>query len=166
MNKSFYLMATIVAAVGLSACSSTTDKNSTESSTPITKSENSDKTEVFSGVMPAADASGISYTIEFNYNGDSNHTNGDFEMTQTYLVGDAGTSKSPRDTETFHSDGNFTVETPSSGAKYLKLVPGNSKSDADNYYFVITSDSTITMVDSSLKPSENSQLNYTLYRAR
>lgn len=166
MNKSFYLIAAVVAGVGLSACSSTHDKNSTESSAPITKSEKNDKTEVFSGVMPAADANGISYTIELTYDGDSNHTDGDFEMTQTYLVDDAATSKSPRDTETFHTEGDFTVVTPSSGGKYLKLVPENSKSDADNYYFIVTSDSTITMVDSTLKPSENSQLNYTLYRAR
>lgn len=105
-------------------------------------------TETYTGVLPAADADGVQYSVVLNYTGDDA---GQYEMVQSYIVGDSIGA-------TFTSAGNFTVGTSDNG-KYITLAAQDS---VDNVYFIVASDSTITMVDATLTPSETPGLNYTL----
>ncbi len=115
---------------------------------------------VYTGILPAADAAGIRYTLSLDY------TDGDYELTQTYLDFDSISPDGYKDGQAFQSEGNFTVEdaTPATaGKKHLRLVSKASESaPADTLYFLIDSDSAITLVGADLQPSETPGLNYTL----
>lgn len=140
----------------LSACS-TSHKDSSETSASAES-----HAVTYSGILPAADAEGVRYILTLDYDDDGSE--GDFKLAEVYLSGGA-TRESGSDSLTFRTTGDFQVltGTPQSATqKYIKLVPENDTSDANSLYFVIDSDSTITMVSSSLTPAVSSDLNYTL----
>lgn len=105
-------------------------------------------TATYTGVLPAADADGVEYAVELNY---TSEDAGQYEMVQNYIVGDSISA-------TFTTAGNFTVGTSDNG-KYITLA---AQDTTQNVYFVVASDSTITMVDATLTPAENPEMNYTL----
>lgn len=128
---------------------------------PAKTAEVSDDRDItYYGVIPAADAPGIEYTLVLDYDDDMN--TGDYRLTERYI-----------DKATFTSEGDFTLHTGTpadASQRYLKLVPDHPDRAADQAtssddvrYFLIDSDSTLTMTDASLKPAE-SGLNYTLTR--
>lgn len=123
-----------------------------------------DREEIYTGIMPAADADGIRYMLRLEFDGDHNFTKGDYDLYETYLTSDTTSSGNAVDGKTFRSEGDFIVETGFPGnpnGRYLKLVPDDK--NGQSLYFIVDSDSTITLTDSSLKPAE-STLNYTLTR--
>lgn len=107
--------------------------------------------------MPGADVEGIRYTVLLALDDDG--TEGDYDMIQTYFVID---STGVQDIASFASEGDFTVATNDRGRKYLKF-DGNGAGDM---YFLVDTDSTITMVDASLTPSTTPGMNYTLKATR
>ena len=139
MKKHYLLIA--AGLVTLMSCSQNSQKATATDETAAT-----DRVEVYKGVLPAADTEGIEYTVNLEYDADSNYTDGDFTMTQVYM--------SETDPATFTSKGDFAVLTgtpESSSQRYLRLVAEENPSDTT--YFIVTNDSTITLVGSDLTPS-------------
>lgn len=118
----------------------------------------SDEDMVYTGVLPAADADGVRYTLTLDYDDDDNCMKGDFDLVETNLKCDSVSGKSC-DASSSKSEGDFTV-IEKDGNKYLKLVKKHQA--AAPMCFLVSSDSTLTMVNDSLKVSENPKLNYTL----
>lgn len=112
-----------------------------------------DEDQVYTGMLPAADADGIRCTLVLDY--DDDMKDGDFDMLQTYVKID---SMGVTDINSFKSKGDFIVETRGAD-KYLKLVEKGAASSP--IYFQQTDDTTLTMVNDSLQPSA-SGLNYSL----
>lgn len=126
--------------------------------------------EVFTGVLPAADALGVRYTLKLDFDDDHNYTDGDYDLVETYLYGDTLSATGTRDAASFKSEGDFTLEKNQNGKSYLKLVQNAKDSSAGSnggpLYFLVDSDSTITMVNADLQPSETPGMNYTLKKAK
>lgn len=125
----------------------------------------SDRDETYTGILPAADVDGIRYTLRLDYNDDHGNTDGDYDLVQSYLVADTAATTGFRDSVSFNSKGDFTVETGTgeqAGISYLKLVPDRKYADADTLYFLVSSDSTLTLTNAQLDAPVSSALNYTL----
>lgn len=122
-----------------------------------------DKDAVFTGVLPAADAAGIRYTLHLDY--DHDDKDGDYKLVETYLQADTTSAMGYRDLKSFSSEGDFTVE--KQGEKtYLKLVKDAKDSSAGSIdtpiYLLVDSDSTLTLTNQALEVSETPGMNYTL----
>lgn len=116
----------------------------------------------YEGVLPAADAAGIRYSLVIDYD-DDNPAKGDYELTQTYLKDDGSPISS------FYSEGDFDVKTgtpANSAARYLVMVPEveDGAAPADTMYFLAETDSTLTLAGEDLSKSVNPGLNYTITR--
>ncbi len=131
----------------------------------------SDRTELYAGILPAADAQGVLYSLVLDYDDDDNYTTGDFELTQSYLMNDTVAASGIRAGLTSVAEGDFTLGTKGTSSetvKYLTLTPkakdaiGNA--DSAPLYFLINDDNTLTLVNSELTKAENDSLNYTLER--
>lgn len=163
MRKSIICLAASVLIISMGACST---KNCDEgggkaceaaSETKIAKSE------VYTGVVPAADAMGIVYTLRLDY---TTADNGEYDLVEAYLAGgDKSNASGITVKESYSSAGSFTVEKGSgenAGNTYIKL----QNSAGAPICFIVNPDSTITMVNESLQPSENKDLDYTLTLAK
>lgn len=116
---------------------------------------------VYSGVIPAADAAGIEYTLQLEYDSPDD---GDYTLTEKSLG---------QDGQTAVSKGDFTVHkgtSQSADKRYIKLLPdhpdrASEMENSSEYvrYFLIDNDSTLTLTDASLQPAA-SGLSYTLTR--
>lgn len=151
MKKIFYAAAA-VAMMSMAACSNNNQKNEAVEEAAAEVSE-----QVYSGVLPAADAEGIQYILKLVYGEDG--ANGEYQLEETYLVTD---SVSTKDAVGVDSKGTFTVENNNDN-KYIKLVQDTTEAaNAQPMFFLVASDSTITLVNAELQPAENTELNYTL----
>lgn len=150
MKKSLTFVAAAAAILSLASC---TGKQAAAEATPETEPETvATVTETYTGVLPAADAEGIEYTVALTYTGEDN---GQYDMTQTYLVAD-----STVEAAVFTSTGDFTVgQDEATGTKYIKLA---GKEASEDVYFVVATDSTITMADATLTTPDTPGMNYTL----
>lgn len=124
-----------------------------------------DKDELYTGVLPAADAEGVRYMLKLDYEDDDNNMSGDYDLVETYLVADSISPRGYEDGPSYKSEGDFTVM-EQGGKKYLKLLKdmkdSSPKSVDTPIYFEVASDSTLVLVNSNLQPSVDSTLNYTL----
>lgn len=157
MKKVFYLAAAALAMVSMSACSG---NGKCEKDGKC--AEKAD--EVYTGVLPAADAEGIRYTLKVDYDDDKGNMAGDYDLTEIVLAADSTSATGYKDAGTYLSEGDFTV-VEKDGKKYLKLVKDAKDSNAkaaDSLNFLVSSDSTLTMVNADLEESVNPDLNYTL----
>ena len=123
---------------------------------------------VYTGILPAADVDGINYTRVLDYTADNNA--GNYNLTQAYYDDlDSIDSPAYKGVQEFQSEGSFTVEdaTPATdGKKHLRLISKSAgSSPADTTYFLIDSDSAITLVGADLQPSQAPGLNYTLTKS-
>lgn len=159
MKKTFYILAAALSMVSMAACSGN------QKSSGDHKGTAGDKKEIYTGVLPAADADGVRYALELEYDDDHNYTDGDYDLLETYLEADTTSTLGFKDGKSFKSEGDFTVM-DKDGQKYLKLVQdvddSQQGSNAGPMYFLVESDSTIVMVNSDLQKSENPDMNYTL----
>lgn len=158
MKKTIYAFAAAAALLSLGACS-----NSQKS---CDKSDCKAQDQTFAGILPAADAAGVRYTLRLDYSNDSTDCcKGDYKLEQTYLEVDTTAADGYKNKDTFKSEGDFTVSSQD-GKKYIKLVKEAKDSTVtvaeSPMFFLCDTDSTITMVNDQLQPSENSALNYTL----
>lgn len=137
--------------IAMASCSSSkTDASSTESDSAAVTVE-----KVYSGVLPAADAAGIRYTVTLTADSASTVA-GSYNLVEAMLKSD-GVS----DSTEVKTTGAYMVQTKD-GKSYLKLTPEVADSTAQPLYFYIASDSTIIMVNADLQESANPDLNYTL----
>ena len=159
--KKMILGAASLAMVMMAACSGS----------PKTELPGNTKDEVYTGVLPAADADGVRYTLKLDY--DSDKPGGDYDLVEVYLVGDSTSATGYKDGARFKSKGDFTVMDgtgANSAKKYLKLTQDakdSSKGSAGGpMYFLVDSDSTLVMVNAELEQSAMPGMNYTLKLVR
>lgn len=147
----------IVAAVTFvwTGCS---EKKSTTTDATATTAAVEDRNEVYAGIMPAADASGINYKLVLDYDDDNGNVDGDYDLEMTYLTSDSVG-------QVFESEGEFFVDSRN-GKQYIRLVPEKQAEATEVMYFIIDSDSTITLVDSTLQVTQTPGLNYTLQKVK
>lgn len=155
MKKSFYIASAAVAMLAIASC--TSNKKAENQTTPQAEVEH--VTEVYAGILPAADADGIQYTLLLEYDVDDNFAEGDYNLTETVLTADSTSTTGYVAGATTVSKGDFDVFTKD-GGKYLKLT--DDANETDVMYFQVTSDSTIVMVNEELQQSVIPELNYTL----
>lgn len=149
MKKMIFMFAA-VAAMCLAACSGNCDKSAGK----VGKTDD----KVYSGVLPAADADGVRYTLKLDYSDDHNYTTGDYDLVEVYLQSDTTSFIGYKDGAGFKSEGDFSVingQGENSNTKYLKLVQdvkdSSAGSNAGPIYFRIDNDSTLTMVNAQLE---------------
>ncbi len=128
---------------------------------------NKDVDKVYTGVLPAADTDGVRYTLRLDY--DDNGMKGDYDLVETYLQADSLSTVGYKDARSFTSEGDFKVE--KKGDKtYLQLIKDQKDSSIGSaetpMYFVVDSDSTLTMTNASLEVSTTPGMNYTLKLAQ
>lgn len=158
MKKLMYFAAAALAVVSMASC----DGNGKSYKGPKIPDQ------VYTGVIPAADAAGFRYTVKLDYDDDDNNMRGDYDLTEIVIVGDSTSPLGYKDAGTYLSEGDFTV-VEQNGKKYLKLVKDPRKSNAiavDKLNFLVSSDSTITLVNDDLEESIVPGLNYTLKLAK
>ena len=153
MKKTFFVSAAAVALLSLAACSGN------KSASDQTVAEETSKNVTYDGILPAADCDGIRYTLNLDYAGDND---GSYKLDQIYLIVDKTVPSGYKDKASFKSEGNFAVESKDA-KKYIKLTEA-AKPDAtpEVMYFLVDSDSTLTMVNADLEVSTSPGLNYTL----
>lgn len=164
MKKTTLIMAAALSMMTMGACT-----GNKAGSCDKAKCGDGDKKELYTGVLPAADADGVRYSLKLEYDDDHNYTDGDYDLLETYLEQDSTSAVGFKDGKSFKSEGDFTVM-DKDGKKYLKLVQDAKDSaqgsNAGPMYFLVESDSTIVMVNSDLQVSETPGLNYTLNLAK
>lgn len=151
----------LMASCSNKSCDKSCDKDKECSETQCDKAAKQDLV-TYTGVLPAADAEGFDYTLVLDYDSDDCNE-GDYTLTVRTVGTDA--------VETHKGDFTVHTGTPSgSDVKYLKLVPDHADraadmatSSDDTMYFLVDSDSTLTMTNATLAAPE-SGLNYTLTR--
>lgn len=125
-----------------------------------------DQDQVYTGIIPAADCDGVRMTVHLDF--DDNAKDGDYKMVEIYFNNDTTSVSGVTDVKTFTSEGDFTVG-QQGGKKYYKLVQDAKDSmagSADVTYFLVDSDSTITMTNSTLDVPTTPGMNYTLKLAK
>lgn len=150
MKKSIFALAS---AVVLMAASCSNEKKAAEATEPVCEEA---CVEVYSGVLPAADAEGVLYDLKLEYNEEGVGT---YTLNETYMVADTTATN-----VTVATEGDFVVENKD-GKKYIALTKDATKATDeevnDTIFFLVDSDSTITMVNAELEPAVT-DLNYTL----
>jgi len=128
-----------------------------------------EKDELYAGILPAADAAGILYTLRLDYDDDHNYTDGDYLLTETALVKDSVNPLGLKDGVTSLTEGDFRIESRTvngTTSHYLRLMPDMKESlgaaSASTLCFLINPDRTLTMVNADLTKAANGTLNYTL----
>ncbi|MDE7153645.1 MAG: copper resistance protein NlpE [Muribaculaceae bacterium] len=159
MKKTILFSAAGLALLSLAACSGNCQKGGCQKDGLCVKS---DIDQVYTGILPAADCDGVRYTLTLDYDDDGN--DGDYKLIETYLKADTAVVTGYSDIKSFVSEGDFRVERKGDKT-YLKLVKDRDDSQIGSVdtpiYFVVDTDSTITMTDSNLQVA-TSGLNYTL----
>lgn len=157
MKKTIMFMAAGLSMLGMAACSG---HGKSCNGNACAKG---DKTEVFTGIIPAADADGFRYTLTLEF--DDDDKDGDYRLVETVVSSDSTAVGGYKDLQSFASEGDFYIK-QKDGKTYYELKkdqkdsqPGSLETPA---YFLVDSDSTITMVNAQLEPSQTPGLNYTL----
>lgn len=151
MKKFIVAASAMLALVSMSACS---NKSGTGVASEDTQPAES-KTAVYEGVLPAADADGIRYALHLDYDSIAENTSGTYVLDQTYLVPDSTNEV---------TKGSFVVELgaeANAGKSYIRLMPADGADKGEQMYFLVSSDSTLTMTNSNLEVPTTG-LNYTL----
>lgn len=156
MKKNIIFAAALAALVSLGACSGgKCDSNAKGDCTKKECCKKADKT--YTGVLPAADAYGVRYTLTLDFDDEKN--GGDYDLVQTYFNID---STGVVDVASFVSEGDFTTGKTAAGADYINL----KGKGADEMYFVAEGDSAIVMTDATYTPAATPGMNYTLKAAK
>lgn len=162
--KKAILLGLALAPLALASCS-----NCKNGSCGVNNGRGGDKEELYAGILPAADAEGIMYTLRLDYDDDHNFMDGDYGLTQTAIESDTVAPQAFKAGISSYTEGDFTIESKNvNGAetKYMRLVPKAKESlgTADNstLYFLVNGDNTLTLVNADLTKAENDSLNYSL----
>ncbi|MDE6578017.1 MAG: copper resistance protein NlpE, partial [Muribaculaceae bacterium] len=122
-----------------------------------------DKVDVFRGVLTAGDAAGIRYTLHLEF--DEDDKDGDYKLVETYIQSDSTAVGGYKDIKSFASEGDFYIKSKD-GKTYYEFKKDQKDSQAGSaetpMYFVVDSDSTITMTNANLELAADSAMNYTL----
>ncbi|MBD5234930.1 MAG: hypothetical protein HDS61_00710 [Barnesiella sp.] len=153
MKKTAILMLAAAASLGFVACDSKTGAT-------VDKSAKSggDKEVLYTGVLPAADAQGILYTLKLDFDDDNNYTDGDFVLVENPLMYDSITPSGLKVVASSFIEGDFTKESKQvngAAVDYLRLVPDVKESIGDSsstpMYFIVNADESVTLVNDELQ---------------
>lgn len=150
------IMLYALAALSVAAC------GTKKSDTAVVDNAADDGNIYYEGVLPAADADGVRYSLALDYD-DDDPDKGDYKLTETYLKGDGSAISS------FYTEGDFDIRTGTpadSAARYLVLVPEAEAgvTPGGTLYFLAETDSTLTLVGADLAKAAESGLDYTITR--
>ncbi|MDE6392346.1 MAG: copper resistance protein NlpE N-terminal domain-containing protein [Muribaculaceae bacterium] len=137
--------------------------------------DTNDSTALYSGVLPGADTGGILYRLRLAYDKTDEYTSGTYNLSVTYDASGSASDRPTADSLSSDTEGAFVVEEgagENAGKRYIRLMADKNgdksnatsvgKQDAaSSLYFMIDSDSTISMVGSDLQPAP-SGLDYSL----
>ncbi len=161
MKKIVLMAGVALATLGFASCDSNKTTNAADATAVTAQEKNVDA--VYTGVLPAADLDGVRYTLLLDY--DNKDKDGDYTLVETYIKADTAATLGYVDVNSYVSEGDFTVE-QKDGKSYLKLVKDakdSSTGSADSpLFFVIDSDSAITLANQNLEVSTTPGMNYTL----
>lgn len=142
-------------ALAFTACSNSHASNA--SAVAGAKDKGHDKEVLYSGILPAADADGILYTLKLDFDDDHNYTDGDYIMIDNTLVADTTEVSGIKATAVSYYEGDFVKKTRQvNGAtvEYLVLTPDakDLMGAADNHpiYMIVNADESLTVVNSDL----------------
>lgn len=154
MKKTVLAGLAAIAALGFTACNSGVTGG--------------DKAELYSGILPAADAQGNVYTLKLDFDDDNNYTDGDYTLVESSLVSDTTTVVGIKPVAVSYTEGDFKKQSKRTGdatVDYIVLTPDAKDAmgapSASSMYFVVNSDGTLTMVAEDLQVPANAEL-YTL----
>lgn len=160
MKKQFLIGLAALAAVGFVACDRPNDKSAC--------SGDGDKEVLYSGILPAADAQGVIYTLKLDFDDDHNYTDGDYRMVENCVASDSIATSGLKVTSVSYTSGDFRKESEVLDGKtveYIKLLPdakdGLGAASTSPVYLLINADQSLTMVSQDLVVPENAEL-YTL----
>lgn len=157
MKKMIYFAAAALSMVSMAACSGNKCGGNGKCAPAIPD-------EVYAGILPVADADGMSYTLRLDYDDDKGNKAGDYDLTEQVLVSDSTNFLGLTPSATFLSEGDFTV-VEKDGNKYLKLVKDVKNSNAaasGTLTFLVASDSTLVMVNDVTMETPTDVAAYTL----
>lgn len=164
MKKTVLFSLAAAAAFGFAAC------NNLSSTTTASegKAKGGDMEELYSGILPAADAQGTLCTIKLEFDDDNNYTDGEFVMVENSLVTDTVAAAGLSEAATSYSEGKFRKESKSvngANVEYLVLTPDakDNLGAASNTptYLVVNADQTLVLVNSDIEMPADPAL-YTL----
>ena len=138
--KKVIMLAAVVAALVSCQSKGTKAEEAVADSLAVAMEPTMEETQVYEGVLPAADGPGIRYVLTLNTL--ANATDTTYTLDVTYL-----------DAEGKVKDKKKTA---------IKLNPSDG---SEPVYFVIANDTTLTLADDSLEVSE-SDLNYNIIRVK
>lgn len=164
MKKTIITAMAAVALLSAGACSQSGNS----------KDNDGNRSETYTGILPAADVEGIRYTLRLDYGSPNDSVTGKYDLSEAYLVADSVANDSTgaakyRDSVTYNTRGNFTVGSGTgeqAGISYIKLVPDATSENGETLYFLVSSDSTLTLTNAQLQAPESTALNYTLTREK
>ena len=156
--KKVIMLAAVVAALASCQSKGTKAEEAVADSLAVAMEPTMEETQVYEGVLPAADGPGIRYVLTLNMLADANDTT--YTLDMTYLDAE-GQGKD----KTFSSKGKpqmiqKTVKNKKKAA--LKLTPSDG---SEPVYFVIANDTTLTLSNDSLQEAV-SDLNYDIVRVK
>ena len=156
--KKVIMLAAVVAALVSCQSKGTKAEEAVADSLAVAMEPTMEETQVYEGVLPAADGPGIRYVLTLNMLADANDTT--YTLDMTYLDAE-GQGKD----KTFSSKGKpqmiqKTVKNKKKAA--LKLTPSDG---SEPVYFVIANDTTLTLSNESLQEAV-SDLNYDIVRVK
>lgn len=128
-----------------------------------------DKTVLYSGILPAADAQGVVYSLRLEFDDDHNFSDGEFVMVENSIVVDTSAASGLYVAAAAYTEGEFRKESrriDGADIEYIRLVPDSkavsAADSASSLYFIINEDGSLTMVGEDLQKSVTPGLNYTL----
>ena len=156
--KKVIMLAAVVAALVSCQSKGTKAEEAAADSLAVVMEPTMEETQVYEGVLPAADGPGIRYVLTLNTLANAADTT--YTLDATYLHPEAKVKH-----KTFTSNVNpvtvyKTVKKKNNTA--LKLNPSDG---SEPVYFVIANDTTLTLADDSLEVSA-SDLNYNIIRVK
>ena len=156
--KKVIMLAAVVAA--LASCQSKANKaaEAEADSLSIEMAPITEVTEVYEGVLPAADGPGIRYILTLNMQ--ANPVDTVYTLDMTYLDAD-GKGKD----KTFTSKGKPQMIQKTVKNQPKKAIKLNPSDGSEPVYFIIANDTTLTLTNDSLQEAV-SNLNYDIIRVK
>ena len=159
--KKVIMLAAVVAALVSCQSKGTKAEEAVADSLAVAMEPTMEETQVYEGVLPAADGPGIRYVLTLNTL--ANATDTTYTLDVTYLDAE-GKGKEPATLSCCNKGKPVKVEKTVKDKKKtaIKLNPSDG---SEPVYFVIANDTTLTLADDSLEVSE-SDLNYNIIRVK
>lgn len=162
MKKIVLMAGAALATLAFASCS-----NCDKTSCDANGAQKSDVDALYTGILPAADCDGVMYNLILDYDHEDN--DGDYTLVENYMQTDTASVAGFKSVASYVSEGDFTIE-KKDNKTVLKLVKDTKDSAQGSIdtplYFLVDSESSITLVNQDLEVSTTPGMNYTLTKAK